>query len=149
MHLCDNTVSLAVDRNAVQLLRDRLIRVSIDVAESLLVVDHHGLSIDVEDTGREDIWRQSNELNAGCEDLAVGGNGGAEEEVVERNVSAIAGDSGAGIGAGEVVCEGKGDVCEDCRFGCGDCGGGGRSNEAESEGSEGNHFDCWCGLVWN
>ena len=150
MRLNDNTVSLAVDSNAVQPLRDRCIRVSIDVAESLFIVDYHGAPVDREYTSREDVWGKSNELNAGCENLVVGGDGGAEEEVFKRNVDAIAGDSGSGIGASDVVCKGEGQICEDCRgLGCGDCGGRGGGNEAEGEGSEGMHFDCGCGLMWS
>jgi hypothetical protein len=108
MRLNDNTVSLAVDSNAVQPLRDRYIWVSIDVVESFFIVDYHGPPIDREYASREDVWGKSNELNAGCENLVVGGDGGAEEEVFERNVDTIAGDSGLGIGAGDVVCKGEG-----------------------------------------
>ena len=146
--LNDNAVSLAVDGNAVQPLRNRRIPVSINVVKSLLIVDYHGPPIDREYTSRENVRGKSDELNAGCKDLAIGCDGGAEEEVFERNVDTIAGDSGLGIGASDVVCKREGQVCEDCwGLGFGDCGGGGGSNKAEDEGSEGVHFDCGCGLV--
>jgi len=148
--LSHNSVSLAVDGDAIEELGNGGVGVAIDIGKGLLVVDDDGLAVEVEDAGREDVRGERHELDASGEDLAIGSDGGAEEKVDERDVNAIAGDGGSGISTSNVVGEGEGEVGKDsCRSGNGRDSG----DEAESDGGEGLHVDdvgvgWWFGGWW-
>ena len=90
--LVHNSVGLAVDGDAIEKLRDSSIRVAIDICKGLLVVDDDRLAgrREVENAGRKDVRRKCHELNASSKDLAIRGNGSANEQVFQRNVDAIA-----------------------------------------------------------
>jgi hypothetical protein len=112
-HICDlvhNPISLAVDRNPIQNRRNSLPWVSINVSESLLVVDHHDTSINRKHTSREHVRGDVGELDAGSYDLIVGCDGSAEEQVLKRDIEAIAGDGGCGVCAEDIVGKSKGEI---------------------------------------
>lgn len=129
-------ISLAVDRNPVQNRRNSLPRVSINVSESLLVVDHHNASVDRKHTSREYVRGNVGELDAGSHDLIIGCDGSAEEQVLERDVEAVAGDGGCGVGAEDIVGESESEVGRAGGLIGWDCGGEGCGSEAEDEGGE-------------